>query len=117
MASTLLRDTDSVSMSRSLEVRVPLLDTPVVEFVNSLPDAARQRAGKQKALLVEALSGLLPEEILGQQKRTFTLPWQEWLRGPLRPKLEASFSEIAPALAQHLHVYVLNEWCRRHLGA
>jgi asparagine synthase (glutamine-hydrolysing) len=140
MASTLLRDTDSVSMSRSLEVRVPLLDTPVVEFVNSLPDAARQRAGKQKALLVEALCGLLPEEILGQQKRTFTLPWQEWLRGPLRPKLEASFSEIAPALAQHLRVegvrgvwaaflegktswsrpwalYVLNEWCRRHLGA
>lgn len=140
MASTLLRDTDSVSMSRSLEVRVPLLDTPLVEFVNSLPDAARQRAGTQKALLVEALSGLLPEEILGLQKRTFTLPWQEWLRGSLRPKLEASFSEIAPPLAQHLHVggvrevwaaflegktswsrpwalYVLNEWCRRHLGA
>jgi len=28
MASTLLRDTDSVSMARSLEVRVPLLDAP-----------------------------------------------------------------------------------------
>src|SRR5579863_10555393 len=38
MASTLLRDTDSVSMARSLEVRVPLLDTPLVEFVSALPD-------------------------------------------------------------------------------
>ncbi len=57
MASTLLRDTDSVSMARSLEVRVPLLDTPLVEFVSTLPDAARHRAGAQKALLVEALGG------------------------------------------------------------
>ncbi len=140
MASTLLRDTDSVSMARSLEVRVPLLDTPLVEFVHSLPDAARHRAGAQKALLVEALRGVLPEEILGQRKRTFTLPWEEWLRGPLRSRLEGSFAEIAPSLAPHLHaeglhgvweaflagktswsrpwaLYVLNEWCKRHLAA
>jgi asparagine synthase (glutamine-hydrolysing) len=140
MASTLLRDTDSVSMARSLEVRVPLLDTPLVEFVRSLPDAARRRARKQKALLVEALAGLLPEEILGQRKKTFTLPWEEWLRGPLRPRLESSFADIAPSLAPHLRaegvrsvwtaflggqtswsrpwaLYVLNEWCKRQLAA
>jgi asparagine synthase (glutamine-hydrolysing) len=138
MVSTLLRDTDSVSMSRSLEIRVPLLDTPIVEFVTALPDAARRRPGVQKALLVEALGELLPREIVTQPKRTFTLPWEEWLRGPLRRKLEASFSGPAPALAPHLHkegvqgmwraflegktswsrpwsLYVLNEWCRRHL--
>lgn len=140
MASTLLRDTDSVSMARSLEVRVPLLDTPLVEFVRSLPDAARQRARTQKALLVEALAGLLPEEILGQRKKTFTLPWEEWLRGPLRPRLESSFADIAPSLAPYLRaegvrsvwtmflegrtswsrpwaLYVLNEWCKRQLAA
>jgi asparagine synthase (glutamine-hydrolysing) len=138
MASTLLRDTDSVSMARSLEVRVPLLDTPLVEFVGSLPDVARQRPGAQKALLVEALGELLPREILAQQKRTFTLPWEEWLRGPLRGRLEASFADLAPGIAPHLHakgvkdvwagflagktswsrpwsLYVLNEWCRKHL--
>ena len=140
MASTLLRDTDSVSMARSLEVRVPLLDTPLVEFVSSLPDVARHRAGTQKALLVQALTGLLPEEILGQRKKTFTLPWEEWLRGPLRARLEASFAEIAPSLAPQLRaegvrnvwaaflegktswsrpwaLYVLNEWCKHHLAA
>jgi len=138
MASTLLRDTDSVSMARSLEVRVPLLDTPLVEFVSSLPDAARQREGTQKGLLVEALSDILPPEILSQPKRTFTLPWEDWLRGPLRARLEASFADIAPPLGAHLRsqgvrevwsaflagktswsrpwsLYVLNEWCRRHL--
>jgi asparagine synthase (glutamine-hydrolysing) len=138
MASTLLRDTDSVSMAQSLEVRVPLLDTPLVEFVGSLPDAVRKRTGTQKALLVEALSDILPAEILTHRKRTFTLPWEEWLRGPLRARLERSFADPAPAFAAHVHadgvrlvwsaflagttswsrpwsLYVLNEWCRRHL--
>jgi asparagine synthase (glutamine-hydrolysing) len=140
MASTLLRDTDAVSMAQSLEVRVPMLDTPLVEFVGSLPDAGRRRASAQKALLVEALGDLLPQEILAQRKRTFTLPWEEWLRGPLRARLEASFANPAPPLASHLRpggvrsvwteflagktswsrpwsLYVLNEWCRRHLAA
>ena len=140
MASTLLRDTDAVSMAKSLEVRVPLLDTPVVEFVGSLPDAARRRPGVQKALLVEALGDLLPPEILTQRKRTFTLPWEEWLRGPLRARMEASFADPAPPLAAYLRpggtrsvwtdflagkttwsrpwsLYVLNEWCRQHLAA
>jgi asparagine synthase (glutamine-hydrolysing) len=136
MASTLLRDTDSVSMARSLEVRVPLLDTPLVEFVNALPDEARCQPDQQKALLTESLGGLLPAEILGQRKRTFTLPWEEWLRGPLKARLGASLAEPASALAAHLKphalpgvwndflsgktswsrpwsVYVLNEWCKR----
>ena len=139
MTSTLLRDTDSVSMAQSLEVRVPLLDTPLMEFVNALPDRARRRPGKHKALLVEAIRDLLPGDILGQTKRTFTLPWEEWLRGPLRKKMEASFANPASALTPVLRpdavqnvwnnflarkttwsrpwsLYVLNEWCRRHLA-
>ena len=140
MASTLLRDTDSVSMAQSLEVRVPILDTPVVEFVETLPDAVRQRPGVQKALLVEALGDLLPQEILTQRKRTFTLPWEEWLQGPLRARLEESFATPATSLGPYLRpggvrgvwtdflagktswsrpwsLYVLNEWCRRQLAA
>ena len=136
MVSTLLRDSDSVSMAQSLELRVPLLDTPLVEFIRSLPDAARYRAGAQKKLFVEALGDLLPGEILRQRKRTFTLPWEEWLRGPLRAGLEASFANAAPALAPYLRpggmqtvwseflagktswsrpwsLYVLNEWCQQ----
>jgi len=137
MASTLLRDTDSVSMARSLEVRVPLLDTLLVEFVMALPDSARQKRGAQKkALLVEALGDLLPAEIRSQKKRTFTLPWEQWLRGPLKSCMEESFLSIAPLLTAFLKpegvesvwrsflngktswsrpwaLFVLNEWSRR----
>ena len=139
MTNTLLRDTDSVSMARSLEVRVPFLDTPLVEFVSALPDVARIQPGVSKGLLRAALAGLIPPEILEQKKRTFTLPWEEWLRMSLRPRVESSLRELAPALARHLHaagvemvwdnfvnartswsrpwsLYVLNEWCRQHLS-
>ena len=139
MNNILLRDTDSVSMARSLEVRVPLLDTPLVEFMCALPDSARVQPGRNKALLLKALEGILPSEILLEKKRTFTLPWEDWLRTSVRPKLQASFGNLAPALRPHLHaagvkrvwdnftngqtswsrpwaLYVLNEWCRQHLS-
>jgi len=139
MASTLLRDTDSVSMARSLEVRVPLLDTPLVEFVSSLSDAARTQSGVSKGLLREAMAGLIPGEILSQKKRTFTLPWEEWLRTSLKTRVETSLKDLAPVLGNELNalgvqsvwdnflnaqttwsrpwsLYVLNEWCRRHLS-
>ena len=139
MASTLLRDTDSVSMARSLEVRVPLLDTPLVEFVQTLPDALRVQPGRPKALLRAALVGLLPAEILVHKKRTFTLPWEEWLRTSLRSRVQGSLKELAPVLQPQMHaagvravwdnfeqaatswsrpwsLYILNEWCRKHLS-
>ena len=139
MASTLLHDTDSVSMARSLEVRVPFLDTPVVEFVSALPDAARVEPGVSKGLLRAALAGLLPVEILEQKKRTFTLPWEDWLRTSLRTRVDGSLRELAPPLKEQMSaegvravwdnfqngqttwsrpwsLYVLNEWCRHHLS-
>ncbi len=138
MVNTLLRDTDSMSMAHSLEVRVPFLDHALVEFVTSLPQALKVRKGVPKALLVSALSDLLPEEVVNQTKRGFTFPWAEWLRGPLKEKLEQGLSELSPALAEVIDagqvrevwldyldgktswsrpwsLYVLNEWVKRNL--
>lgn len=139
MLNTLLRDADAMSMAHSLELRVPLLDHPIVEFVSAQPDAAKQRAGAYKPLLVDALDGLLPEEVSARPKRGFTFPWATWMRGPLAPRVEAGLRDLAPPLAEHLHraaaadtwrpfihgragsgwlrpwsLFVLNEWVRRH---
>jgi len=107
-----------------------------VEFVSALPERARQRNGVQKALLVEALGTLLPAEITAQRKRTFTLPWEQWLRGPLKTRLAESFANLTPPLRAFLKIggigsvwqsflagrttwsrpwaiFVLNEWMRR----
>ena len=138
MVNTLLRDTDAMSMAHSLEVRVPFLDHPLVEFVTRLPGSIKCTGGVPKSLLVDAMGDLLPREVVSQLKRTFTLPWEHWLRGPLRKEVETELSAIAPSLRQCLNVrtvgrvwtnflegqtswsrvwslFVLNRWAQRHL--
>ncbi len=138
MVDTLLRDTDSMSMYHSLEVRVPLLDHPLVEFVTALPDHLKRRPGVAKALLVEALGDLLPREIVRQPKRGFTFPWQRWLQGPLRQEIGEQLGDLSPSLARILDaqtvqsiwqnflggrtgwarpwsLFVLNNWVRHHV--
>ena len=89
LVNTLLRDTDAMSMRHSLEVRVPFLDAPLVEYVLSLPESAKLDRARPKALLVDAVRELLPEEVLSQSKRTFTFPWNNWLRGALGKRVAA----------------------------
>jgi len=138
MVNTLLRDTDAVSMSQSLEVRVPLLDTPLVEFMAGLPEKVKR--GAKKRLLREALGDLLPEEVAGQKKRTFTFPWERWLRGGLERRVREGLEAPAGALETALDgkvvrdvwkdfqagrtswsrpwsLFVLNEWVRKNLKA
>ena len=99
MVNVLLRDADAMSMRHSLELRVPFLDHPVVEFAMGLSDAQKRHAERPKALLIKALGDLLPEEVATQRKRTFTLPWENWLRGPLRSRVEAGIANWSPSLA------------------
>lgn len=135
--NTLLRDTDSMSMRHSLEVRVPLLDHRLVEFIAALPDSAKKGA-TPKALLVESVRDLAPAETLRQAKRTFTLPWEHWLRGKLGADVGSRLDALTPSLAEVLDgevvktvwrqflkgrtnwarpwsLFVLNEWVRRHI--
>jgi asparagine synthase (glutamine-hydrolysing) len=139
MVNTLLRDTDAMSMAHSLEVRVPFLDHALVEFVTRLPGSIKAANSIPKPLLVEAVGDLLPREVVSQPKRTFTLPWEHWLRGPLKEEVEGELDAIAPALQPCLHqdaaghvwtdflqrrtswsrvwsLFVLSKWARRHLN-
>jgi asparagine synthase (glutamine-hydrolysing) len=88
MHDVLLRDTDQMSMAHGLEVRVPLLDHLLVELVMALPDSMKRSGTTPKRLLVESLGGLLPDSIARRPKRGFTLPFDPWMRGPLRSMCE-----------------------------
>jgi asparagine synthase (glutamine-hydrolysing) len=92
MHDVLLRDTDQMSMAHALEVRVPLLDHKLVEYLMGLPDERKVSNGTPKRLLVESLNGLLPEEIVQRPKRGFTLPFEPWMRGGLSEFCEERLS-------------------------
>jgi asparagine synthase (glutamine-hydrolysing) len=89
MHDVLLRDTDQMSMAHALEVRVPLLDHKLVEYVMGAPDSYKRPNGVPKSLLVSSLGDLLPHDIVHRPKRGFTLPFAEWMRGALRDFCEA----------------------------
>ena len=75
---------DRASMAHSLEVREPLMDHPLVEWLSSLPPDFKLRNGEGKYLLKKALNSYLPPEILYRPKMGFAVPLARWFRGPLR---------------------------------
>lgn len=79
----ILTKVDRASMGVGLEVRVPLLDHRVVEFVWRLPRHLRMRDGRPKYLLRRLLARHLPEHLFERPKHGFSVPLHDWLRGPL----------------------------------
>src|SRR5207253_10980199 len=85
LANTLLRDTDCMSMSVSLEVRNPLLDYRLWEYVLPLAGSLKLDSKLPKPLLLRAVGERLPREIYMRRKMGFTLPSQRWLADGVRP--------------------------------
>jgi len=139
LGERLLRDTDSASMSASIEVRLPLVDQALFECVDRLPDQERYHPlGKKSVLRQIGLRGLDPE-LFERPKTGFVLPFDRWLRTNLGKVMDATMSDPAavkpiglnPEAVQRLWrafldgapgiywsrvwaVYVLIRWCHRH---
>jgi len=79
MQNQLLRDTDVMSMSHSLEVRVPFLDEDFRDFVEQIDPAIRFDDHQPKKLLIDSFKTLLPENVWNRPKMGFTFPLQQWM--------------------------------------
>jgi asparagine synthase (glutamine-hydrolysing) len=76
---------DQMSMAASVESRVPFLDHPFVEHAATIPSEFKLRGWRTKAVLKEALRGLVPPAILDRRKMGFPVPVGRWFRGPFQP--------------------------------
>ncbi len=93
MQNVLLRDTDQMSMSHALEVRVPFLDHTLVEFALGIDDT-RKFPHTPKQLLTDSLGDLLPREVIDRPKMGFVLPWANWMKEDLRKFCEEKLSNL-----------------------
>lgn len=84
----ILTKVDRASMAHSIEVRVPLLDHELVEWMSSLPVAMKRRGREGKYLLKKSMEAYLPHDILYRPKKGFAVPLAAWFRGPLRERLQ-----------------------------
>ena len=81
---------DRASMAHSLEVREPLMDHPLVEWLATLPSSFKLRGGQGKWLFKQALEPYLPKDVLYRPKMGFAVPLASWLRGPLKERARSA---------------------------
>ena len=87
LRNQLLRDTNVMAMTHSLEVRAPFLDYRLMDFVASVP-ASIKFATPPKSLMLRAVGDRLPGEILTGRKHGFLFPFERWLKGVLKHDVE-----------------------------
>lgn len=131
----LLMRVDKISMSTSVEGRVPFLDHQLVEYTQNLPQGLKIKGGIKKHLLKEAVKDLLPDEIIHRKKMGFAAPVDQWLKGDFGKRAEetilncqlvkeavlnrdyitARFKEHRSGGADHaLHLWTLFNLCAWH---
>ncbi len=101
---------DRASMAHSLEVREPLMDHELIEWLASLPSQLKIQGDEGKFLLKKAMEPKLPADVLYRPKMGFAVPLAAWFRGPLKARVRTAIlgSRLAatgwfdPGYLQHL---------------
>jgi asparagine synthase (glutamine-hydrolysing) len=93
----ILTKVDRASMAHALEVRVPLLDHQLVEWISGLPSSIKLHNGEGKYIFKKSMERYLPHDILYRKKQGFAVPLAAWFRGPLRQRVREAL--LGPILA------------------
>jgi asparagine synthase (glutamine-hydrolysing) len=92
MRYQLLRDSDVFSMANSVELRVPFLDTQLIETALGIAPEHHFEGGRGKRITWKILRDLAGE-VPGRRKMGFTFPWQRWLGRELKETISATLRE------------------------
>ncbi len=90
LADDLLFYGDKLSMSNSVEARVPFLDRDLFDFVETLPPAFKLRMGRGKYVHKLAAERMLPPDLVHRKKRGFDTPVDQWFAGEFAPYIRAN---------------------------
>lgn len=105
---------DRASMAHSLEVREPLMDHELVEWLATLPSNLKIHGQEGKYLFKKSMVPYLPQDVLYRPKMGFSVPLAQWFRGPLRQRVrDAVLGEQLAATGWFNPVY-LNHLVESH---
>ena len=107
---------DRASMAHSLEVREPLMDHMLVEWLATLPSSLKIHAGEGKYVLKKAFEPLLPHDVLYRPKMGFSVPLASWLRGPLKQRMQESVLSPRMCDSGYFNTATLEALIKEHLG-
>ncbi len=95
LPNDMLFKVDMMSMMHGLEVRVPMLDHTIVDFMFTLPSSFKIDKLSRKKILRLAFADMLPTEIINKPKHGFEVPLLPWLKNELNPMLKDLLCESA----------------------
>ena len=110
----LLMKQDQMSMSASLESRVPFLDHSFVEFAAGVPDAMKLRGSTGKYIFKKVAEELIPHDIIYRKKMGFPTPLKAWLSGPIQRHVGKMLGEPDGFVAEHLDGAALRKLLSAH---
>lgn len=113
----MLTKVDMMSMANSLEVRSPLLDFRLVDYVGQLPESYKIDRRRKKKLLIDAFKSDLPEVVYNRPKHGFEVPLLKWFRGPLRSRITAMLKDESLFPPEWFHRAALDEVLRELDGS
>ncbi len=79
MQNQLLRDADVMSMAHGVEIRVPFLDSEVINTALSMDSGVKYEGNLPKQILINAFKDKLPEVIWNRKKMGFGFPFTKWM--------------------------------------
>jgi asparagine synthase (glutamine-hydrolysing) len=107
---------DRASMAHSLEVREPLMDHQLVEWMATLPSHLKIKAQEGKWLFKKAFEPSLPKDVLYRPKMGFSVPLAKWLRGPLKERLKQAVLGPQLQATGYFNQSVLQDMVSQHLS-
>jgi len=94
----ILRTYDHASMAHGVESRAPFLDPNLFGYALALPPRQKIQKGYGKFILREAMTGLVPGNILNRSRKVgLNVPLGDYLSGPLRNEMNSIIN--SPAFA------------------
>ena len=102
--------TDIASMSNSIELRSPFLNTKLFESAWNIPIEKKINSNKGKVILNNILGKYLPTELFSRPKQGFSVPIDHWLRTSLYKWAEEILFDYDNSNNYFNNNVLLNRW-------
>jgi len=93
LPNDILTKVDRAAMSNSLETRMPFLNKNIINNIWRTPHSLKLKNNQSKYILKKILNKYIPQDMIENTKKGFSIPIAEWLRKDLKPWAEEYISK------------------------
>jgi len=115
MTDSVLMKVDKMSMANAVEIRVPLLDHTLVEYMGTVHGNLKLRGSQTKYIFRKALEGILPDKIVYRGKQGYSLPVKNLLRTQLKDYMVELLHE-SPIIRESMNMTYVDTLIAEHLS-